>query len=93
MVSKLRVESPKYSLRRTADLRGGVLRFHVWTLTHLVYPSAGGLHSLVDSDREEDVSILREVDLAPSGYASLGGPVGGHLIDSDESGLITKFFR
>ena len=30
---------------------------------------------------------------APSGYASLGGPVGGHSIDSVESGLITKFFR
>ena len=32
-------------------LTGGLI--HVWTLTHLVYPSAGGLHSSVDSDVEE----------------------------------------
>ena len=42
--SKLRVEPPKHSLRGTAYLRR-IPRFRVWTLTHLVYPSAGGLHS------------------------------------------------
>ena len=45
---KMRVEPPKHSLCRTADLRGE-LRFRIRTLTHLVYPSAGGLHSSVDS--------------------------------------------
>ena len=29
----------------------------------------------------------------PSGYASLGGPVGGHSIELVESGRITKFVR
>ena len=62
--SKVRVEPPEHLLRRTADLWGGT-RFHVWNLTHLVYPSAGGLHSSVDSDGEEDVSVLIDVDLGP----------------------------
>ena len=30
---------------------------------------------------------------ASGGYASLGGPVGGHSIDLVESGLRAKFFR
>ena len=44
---------------------GGGTRFHVWTLTHLVYPSAGELHFSVDSDGEQDVPVLREVNLGP----------------------------
>ena len=62
--SKLRVEPPKHSLRGTAYLRR-IPRFRVWTLTHLVYPSAGGLHASVDSDGEEDASVLNGVDLGP----------------------------
>ena len=49
--------------------------------------------ALVDSDGKEDISVLREVDLGPSKYASLDGPVGGHSMDSVESRLTTKFFR
>ena len=44
--------------------RGGP-RFRIWNLTHLVYPSAGGLHSAVDLCVEEDVSVLKDVDLDP----------------------------
>ena len=40
--------------------------------------------------QREDVLVLREVGWAPSEYASLGGPVGGHSIDSVESGIITS---
>ena len=58
-----------------------------------MYPSAGGLHSPVDSYGEEDVSVLIEVDLGPSGCASLGGPIGGISIEPVESGFIIKFFR
>ena len=44
---------------------GGVSRFRVWNLTHLVYQSAGGSHSSVDSDGVEDVLVLREVYRGP----------------------------
>ena len=40
-------------------------RFREWTLTHLVYPLAGGLHYSVDSDGEESVYYFGEVDLGP----------------------------
>ena len=64
-LSNMRVEPPKHSMRRTADLRGGVHRFRVWSLTHFVYLSAGGLHSSVHLGGEEDVSVLIEVKMSP----------------------------
>ena len=64
--SNLRVEPPKYSLCRTADSRGkGEPGFRVRTLTPLLCPSDRGLHSLVESNGEGDVVVLREIDLGP----------------------------
>ena len=51
--------------------RGGP-RLRIWNLTHLVYPSAGGLHSAVDLCVEEDVSVLIKVDLGPKGKCFTG---------------------
>ena len=51
-----------------------------------MYPSAGGLHSSVDSDGDEDVLVLRDVDMEHrvDMLHSLS-PVGGHLINLVES--------
>ena len=55
-VFKLRDEIPNHSLCRTEDLRG-VPRCLVFTLTHPVDPSAGGLDSSVDLSSDEDVGL------------------------------------
>ena len=81
------VMSPKTLTVPDSWLRGGgIPRLRVWALTLLVYPSAGGLHSSVDSDGDEDVLVLRDVDMEHrvDMLHSLS-PVGGHLINLVES--------
>ena len=93
--SKLRVKPPKHSLCRTADLRGG-------GGTPIPRMDLDSSYVLVDwrvalfgrlGRRGRCFVLERGGSGAPSGYDSLSGTVGGHSIDSVESGLITKFFR
>ena len=52
------VMSPQNTHCDSLPTLGKIPRCRVWTVTRLVYPSAGGLHSSVDSDGDGDVLDL-----------------------------------
>lgn len=69
----------------------GALRFCVWTLNRLVYPSDVVVHSSVELVDKVGVGIWKGRYGGASGYASLGGKLGGHSIDLVEIEPIGSF--